>query len=115
MSPPLVSCGPAADREGKRTATRQVLATLQEGGAPLHGYQVRAGFREARFGLDGFFLNGRRVKLFGVNRHQFYPFAAGAMSARVQRRDAAILRRELNCNRTTHRRRSSTTPAMSWG
>jgi hypothetical protein len=56
--------------------------TLQVGGAPVHDYQVRIGFREARFGLDGFFLNGRRVKLFGVNRHQFYPFA---MPARVQR------------------------------
>jgi beta-galactosidase len=75
-----------------------VHATLQAGGAPRHGYQVRIGFREARFGLDGFFLNGRKVKLFGVNRHQFYPFAAAAMPARVQRRDAEILRRELNCN-----------------
>jgi beta-galactosidase len=75
-----------------------VLVTLQVGGRPVHDYRVRVGFREARFGLDGFFLNGRRVKLFGVNRHQFYPFAAGAMPARVQRRDAEILRRELNCN-----------------
>jgi beta-galactosidase len=75
-----------------------VLATLRVGGAPVHDYQVRIGFREARFQRDGFFLNGRRVQLFGVNRHQFYPFAAGAMPARVQRRDAEILRRELNCN-----------------
>jgi beta-galactosidase len=75
-----------------------VLATLHVDGAPLHGYRVQTGFREARFGLDGFFLNGRRVKLFGVNRHQFYPFAAGATSARVQHRDAEILRQELNCN-----------------
>jgi beta-galactosidase len=75
-----------------------VLATLQEGGAARHDYPVRTGFREARFGLDGFFLNGRRVKLFGVNRHQLYPFAGGAMPARVQRRDAEILRQELNCN-----------------
>jgi beta-galactosidase len=75
-----------------------VLATLQEGGAALHDCQVRVGFREARFSLDGFFLNGRRVKLFGLNRHQFYPFAGGAMPARVQRRDAEILRQELNCN-----------------
>ncbi len=75
-----------------------VLATLRVDQAPVHDCQVRIGFREASFRLDGFFLNGRRVKLFGVNRHQFYPFAGGAMSARVQRRDAEILRRELNCN-----------------
>jgi beta-galactosidase len=75
-----------------------VRATLHGGGGPLHDYQLRIGFREAAFGLDGFFLNGRRVKLVGVNRHQFYPFAGGATSARVQRRDAEILRQELNCN-----------------
>jgi beta-galactosidase len=75
-----------------------VQATLQVNGAPLHDYQVRTGFREASFQLDGFFLNGRRLKLFGVNHHQFFPFAGGAMSARVQRRDVEIMRQELNCN-----------------
>ena len=37
------------------------------------------------------------MKLLGVNRHQFFPFAGGAMPARVQARDAEIIRRELNC------------------
>jgi beta-galactosidase len=74
-----------------------VVVTLRTGDTALHDYQVRTGFREARFELDGFFLNGRRVQLFGVNRHQFYPFAGGAMPPRVQRRDAQILRQELNC------------------
>jgi len=75
----------------------QVVATLLADGAPLHSYRVRTGFREARFARDGFYLNGRRVKLFGVNRHQFFPFAGGAMPARVQARDARIIRYELNC------------------
>jgi len=61
-------------------------------------HRVRTGFREARFALDGFYLNGRRVKLFGADRHQFFPFAGGAMPARVQARDVEIMRRELNCN-----------------
>ena len=74
-----------------------VVATLLVDGRPLHEYRVRIGFREATFTLDGFYLNGRRVKLFGVNRHQFYPFAGGAMPARVQARDAEIIRQELNC------------------
>jgi beta-galactosidase len=64
----------------------------------VHEQRVRTGFREARFALDGFYLNGRRVKLLGVDRHQFFPFAGGAMPARVQARDAEIMRRELNCN-----------------
>jgi beta-galactosidase len=74
-----------------------VVATLLVDGQRRHQYRVRTGFREATFALDGFYLNGRRVKLFGVNRHQLFPFAGGAMPARVQARDAEIIRRELNC------------------
>ena len=76
----------------------QVTATLLVNGSPLHDYRVRIGFREATFTLGGFYLNGRPVKLFGVDRHQFFPFAGGAMPARVQARDAEIIRNELNCN-----------------
>jgi beta-galactosidase len=76
----------------------QVTATLLVDGKPVHDYRVRIGFREATFTLDGFYLNGRPVKLFGVDRHQFFPFAGGAMPARVQARDAEIIRNELNCN-----------------
>jgi beta-galactosidase len=75
-----------------------VVATLLVNGRPLHDYRVRIGFREATFTLDGFYLNGRPVKLFGVDRHQFFPFAGGAMPARVQAMDAKIIRNELNCN-----------------
>jgi beta-galactosidase len=75
-----------------------VTATLNVDGQPLHDYQVRIGFREAAFTTGGFYLNGVRTKLFGLNRHQFFPFAGGAQPDRVQARDAYILRRELNCN-----------------
>jgi beta-galactosidase len=75
-----------------------VAAELLVDGHPVHEHRVRTGFREARFELDGFYLNGRRVKLFGVDRHQFFPYAGGAMPARIQARDAEIIRRELNGN-----------------
>jgi beta-galactosidase len=58
----------------------------------------RFGFREARFTPQGFELNGSIIKLRGLNRHQSFPFAGPAMPARVQRRDAAILKQELKCN-----------------
>ncbi|MGH3096171.1 MAG: glycoside hydrolase family 2 TIM barrel-domain containing protein [Streptosporangiales bacterium] len=74
-----------------------VVATLYVGKRALHDYKTRIGFREARFTKNGFFLNGERLKVFGVNRHQVYPFAGHAMPDRVQRRDAEILRRDLNC------------------
>ena len=75
-----------------------VVTTLYSGGQPIHDYRVRIGFREARFDVDGFFLNGRRVQLFGLNRHEIYPYVGAAMPPRVMRRDAEILRHEFNCN-----------------
>jgi len=67
-------------------------------------FHTRVGFREAAFTPAGFLLNGEHLKLRGLNRHQTFPYLGGAMPARVQRRDAWILRRELHCNivRTSH-------------
>ncbi|WP_033293490.1 glycoside hydrolase family 2 protein [Amycolatopsis jejuensis] len=73
-----------------------ILVTLSIGGRKVHTYPVRTGLRDARFTVDGFRLNGRPLKLFGLNRHQWYPFVGGAMPDRVQRRDAQLLK-ELNC------------------
>jgi len=75
-----------------------VVARLLVDGKPIHDYHVRTGLRDARFELNGFFLNGRRLQLFGLNRHEIYPYVGGAMPPRVMRRDAEMLRRELNCN-----------------
>jgi beta-galactosidase len=82
----------------------EVVVRLYEGGECTDSYVVRVGFREAWFTSEGFFLNGRRLKLRGLNRHQTYPYVGGAMPARVQRRDAQILKNELKCNvvRTSH-------------
>nr|MBA3874426.1 glycoside hydrolase family 2 protein [Anaerolineae bacterium] len=63
------------------------------------------GFREAEFRKEGgFYLNGEHLKLMGLNRHQTYPFIGAAASARLQRKDADIIKDELGCNivRTSH-------------
>ncbi|GGG63229.1 glycoside hydrolase family 2 protein [Edaphobacter dinghuensis] len=65
---------------------------------PLHAYKVRVGFRDARFELDGFFLNGKRLQLFGLNRHELFPYVGFSAPDRAQRHDAEYLRRQLNCN-----------------
>ena len=64
----------------------------------------RIGFREASFTDHGFELNGKIIKLRGLDRHQTFPFVGQAMPGRVQRTDAAILRKKLQCNivRTSH-------------
>ena len=75
-----------------------VRATLTVPGVGSHVLTRRIGFRELSFQSDGFYLNGERLQLFGLNRHQLFPYAGMAMPARVQRRDAEILKNELNCN-----------------
>lgn len=75
-----------------------VVTTLLEDGEPVHDYRTRIGFRDASFTVDGFFLNGRRLRLFGLDRHEIYPYTGYAMPARVMRRDAEIIRKEFHCN-----------------
>lgn len=62
------------------------------------------GFREAKFTVDGFYLNGNKIKLVGLNRHQCYPYAGYAMPKSMQILDADILKNELGVNivRTSH-------------
>ena len=66
--------------------------------------ETELGFRTAEFRADGFFLNGRYLKLRGLNRHQSYPYAGYAMPESMQRYDAYILKEELGLNavRTSH-------------
>jgi beta-galactosidase len=75
-----------------------VAVTVEPPGGPPHTAQVRTGFRETAFTTEGFFLNGARLTLFGLNRHQLFPYLGLAAPARLQRRDAEILRQDLNCN-----------------
>lgn len=75
------------------TAEAFIRQSLEELGARIGSAPegTRIGFRVARFEVDGFFLNGRRLQLFGLNRHELYPYVGGAMPQRV-------LRHESNCN-----------------
>lgn len=64
----------------------------------------RIGFREIRWESNGFYLNGEKIKLRGLNRHQSFPYVGYAMPRSQQRRDADILKYELGVNavRTSH-------------
>ena len=67
-------------------------------------HQTKVGFRSARFEKDGFYLNGKKVKIRGLNRHQSYPYVGYAMPQSIQELDADILKHELGLNavRTSH-------------
>ena len=81
-----------------------VKAELIQDGTVIDSLSRRIGFRRAEFRKDGFYLNGRKFKLRGLNRHQSYPNVGYAMPRSMQRMDADILRNELGCNavRTSH-------------
>ena len=100
------SAASRAWRPGKldHPALYDLVVTLERGGAEIDRATRRIGFREAVFKPEGFFLNGRRLALRGLNRHQAWPYSGYAMPARAQRRDAEILKRELGLNivRTSH-------------
>ena len=81
-----------------------VETELVQDGQVVDVNQVQTGFRSAQFRKDGFYLNGKKVKIRGLNRHQSYPYAGYAMPASMQELDADILKQELGLNavRTSH-------------
>ncbi len=82
----------------------EVRTELAAGGEVLDAVTVTTGFRRAEFQADGFYLNGKKLKLRGLNRHQSYPYVGYAMPASMQKLDADILKYELGVNavRTSH-------------
>lgn len=86
-----------------------VRVSLMIDGREFDSASVRMGFRDIAFTADGFFLNGRKVKLRGLNRHQDYPHVGYAMPWRQQYRDAEFLKHALHVDmvRTSHYPQSS--------
>jgi len=78
--------------------------SLMKIGQVMDVQEVQVGFRTAIFKADGFYLNGRKTFLRGLNRHQCYPYVGYAAPEALQREDARILKEELGCVmvRTSH-------------
>jgi beta-galactosidase len=66
--------------------------------------RLRIGFRTAAINEDGVLtVNGRRVVLRGVNRHEFDPDDGRAVSREAMRRDVELMKRHnINAVRTSH-------------
>ena len=78
--------------------------TLLKIGKVMDVQEHKIGFRTVEFKADGFYLNGKKTFLRGLNRHQSYPYIGYAAPERLQREDARILKEELGCVsvRTSH-------------
>ncbi|MBR5945359.1 MAG: glycoside hydrolase family 2 protein [Lachnospiraceae bacterium] len=82
----------------------KVKAELKKNGNVIDERIVRCGFRKIKFKAEGFFLNGKKYKIRGLNRHQSFPYVGYAMPKTMQEMDADVLKKELGLNavRTSH-------------
>lgn len=82
----------------------EIKTELKKGEEVLDEVVHTFGFRKAEFLKDGFYLNGKKLKIRGLNRHQSYPYVGYAMPKNMQRMDAKVLKEELGLNavRTSH-------------
>jgi beta-galactosidase len=94
----LSGLGPVSLWSPDSPALYTVRATLNVPGIGASTLSKQIGFREATFKANGFYLNGQRLQLFGLDRHQLFPYTGMAMPTRVQRKDVEILKNEFNCN-----------------
>jgi len=80
------------------------VVSLEKDGQVLDCHYVKFGFRTVEAKADGFYLNGEKVFLRGLNRHQSWPYVGYAVPEKLQREDARILKEELGCviARTSH-------------
>jgi beta-galactosidase len=78
----------------------KVYTTVECNGKCVDEYRVGFGIRTISFNkTDGkFYINGKRLMLRGLNRHETYPFIGRAAANRLQRKDADILKYKLGCN-----------------
>jgi beta-galactosidase len=84
----------------------KVYTQVQDGSAFVDEYMTRTGIRSLTMNkTDGqCYLNGKSLKLRGLDRHETFPYIGRAAARRLQRKDADILKYDLGCNivRTSH-------------
>ncbi len=82
----------------------RVSITVFRDGKEEDSFTGQTGFRTVRCAPEGFYLNGQKIKLVGLDRHQSFPYVGYAMPERCQAKDADILKNYLHLNtvRTSH-------------
>lgn len=85
--------------------------TLESGGRVLDRHHVRTGFRTVAC-TPGLFINNRKIKIMGLNRHQSFPYVGYAMGRRAQE-GCRHLKNYLNAN-TPVTLPTICSPSISW-
>ena len=77
--------------------------TLTIDGKAVQTLRQRVGLREVRVEGNRLLVNGRPVKLLGVNRHEVHPIRGRSLTPELCRRDAELFRAaNVNLARTSH-------------
>lgn len=82
----------------------RVRVELESAAGPLHRVAETIGFRtvELRPG-DGFYVNGRKIRLKGVNRHSFWPTTGRTTNRQLSIQDVELIRgMNMNAVRMSH-------------
>lgn len=69
-----------------------LVTEVSSGGAVVDRREQRIGIRRIEIDRDGFTINGKKMFLRGVNRHQEYPYVGYATSAAADYRDARLIK-----------------------
>ncbi|HLL91287.1 MAG TPA: glycoside hydrolase family 2 TIM barrel-domain containing protein, partial [Tepidisphaeraceae bacterium] len=80
-----------------------IVTLTDEKGAVVETMKLNVGFRQLEVRDRALLVNGRKVKLKGVNRHDTHPTRGHAISPEDMRRDAVLMKRHnINTIRTSH-------------
>ena len=81
----------------------RLVVELERAGQRLHRHVERFGFRTVEVRRQGLFVNGRRVRLKGVNRHAFWPPSGRTLNRDLDFRDAELIKSmNMNAVRASH-------------
>jgi beta-galactosidase/beta-glucuronidase len=93
----------AALWESEHPNLHTLVLELHAGGRRLEKIVRRVGFREVEIAGTRLFVNGRPVKLRGINRHEVHPLRGRSLTLELWRKDAELFRQaNINYIRTSH-------------
>jgi hypothetical protein len=89
--------------ESEHPRLHTLVLELRAGGRRLEKVVRRVGFREVEIAGTRLFVNGRPVKLRGIDRHEVHPLRGRSLTPELWRKDAELFRlANINYIRTSH-------------
>lgn len=80
-----------------------VVTRVLEGETCIDDYETKIGLRWFAFKNDAFYLNGEKIELIGVNRHEQWPYLGRAANNKAQMADADLIKETgFNAVRCSH-------------